>query len=45
MNVASRVDSYLTNMKLPWEKELAITVVSVGSVELHIRISEDPIKF
>eukprot|EP01015_Nassula_variabilis_P037551 TRINITY_DN9961_c0_g1_i3.p2 TRINITY_DN9961_c0_g1~~TRINITY_DN9961_c0_g1_i3.p2 ORF type:complete len:129 (-),score=20.28 TRINITY_DN9961_c0_g1_i3:58-444(-) len=44
-NIASRVDSYLTNMKLPWEKQLAITVVSVGALELHIRVSEDELKF
>lgn len=26
MNVASRVDAYLTNMKMPWEKEVTIII-------------------
>lgn len=45
MNVASRVDSYLTNMKLPWEKEAPPTLLSVGALECYILISETEFKF
>ena len=36
MNVASRVDAYLTNMKMPWEKEAPPTLLSVGALECMI---------
>ena len=35
MRVASRVDSYLTNMKLPWEKESIPVVMTVGQLMLQ----------
>ena len=34
MRVSSRVDSYLTNMKMPWEKENQGVVMSVGQLQL-----------
>lgn len=45
MNIASRVDSYLSNMKKPWQDESRINVVSssVGILECHL--SQDPEKF
>jgi len=33
MNAASRLDAYLTNMKMPWEKEAPPTLLSVGTLE------------
>ncbi len=45
MNVASRVDSYLTNMKMPWEKEIPPTIVSVGSVECYAQMNMSEYKF
>lgn len=45
MNVASRVDSYLTNMKLPWEKDLPPVIVSVGAVECYIQDNINEFKF
>jgi len=36
MNVASRVDAYLTNMKMPWEKEAPPTLLSVGALECWV---------
>ena len=45
MNVASRVDSYLTNMKLPWEKDLKTTVVTVGAVECYLCTSKTELRF
>jgi hypothetical protein len=37
MSVTSRVDSYLTNMKMPWEKEVPPgTTVTVGAVECYL---------
>lgn len=45
MNVASRVDSYLTNMKLPWEKDLPPVIVSVGAVECYIQDNLNEFKF
>jgi len=41
MNVASRVDAYLTNMKMPWEKEAPPTLLSVGALECWIVSSGD----
>jgi len=42
MSVTSRVDSYLTNMKMPWEKELPPgTLVTVGAVECYMRTDKD----
>ena len=40
MNVANRVDQYLTNMKMPWEKVAPPVIISVASVELYIQTSE-----
>jgi hypothetical protein len=40
MNVASRVDSYLTNMKMPWEKTAPPVIMSVGCVELWAQTQE-----
>ncbi|EGR33250.1 PX domain protein [Ichthyophthirius multifiliis] len=37
MNVASRMDAYLTNMKMPWEKEQPQTLLSVGTLECWIQ--------
>lgn len=45
MNVASRVDSYLTNMKLPWEKDLPPVIVSVGAVECYLQENPNEYKF
>jgi len=48
MSVTSRVDSYLTNMKLPWEKSLPSgTLVTVGAVECYLQKKElnEEIKF
>jgi hypothetical protein len=45
MNVASRVDSYLTNMKLPWEKDVNITIMTVGSLECYIQNDKNEFKF
>ena len=46
MSVTSRVDSYLTNMKMPWDKELSVaTLVTVGSVECFIQSNRGEIKF
>ena len=46
MSVTSRVDSYLTNMKMPWEKELPVgTLVTVGAVECFIQSNIGEIKF
>ncbi len=36
MNVASRVDAYLTNMKMPWEKDAPPTLLSVGALECYM---------
>lgn len=41
MNVASRVDAYLTNMKMPWEKEAPPTLLSVGALECWVRAAGD----
>jgi len=48
MSVTSRVDSYLTNMKLPWEKTLPQgTLVTVGAVECYLQKKEldEEVKF
>jgi len=47
LSVTSRVDSYLTNMKMPWEKELPPgTLVTVGAVECYMNTGKDgEIKF
>jgi len=48
MSVASRVDSYVTNMKLPWEKDVPKgTLVTVGAVECYLQKEdiENEIKF
>ena len=36
MNIVSRVDAYLTNMKMPWEKEAPPTLLSVGALECWV---------
>ena len=41
MNVASRMDAYLTNMKMPWEKEAPPTLLAVGCLECWVKVSED----
>jgi len=41
MNVASRVDSYLTNMKMPWENDLPQdTLVTVGAIECYLQVGD-----
>jgi len=40
MNVASRVDAYLTNMKMPWEKEAPPTLLAVGCLECWVKVSD-----
>jgi WD40 repeat protein len=46
MSVTSRVDSYLTNMKMPWEKELPPgTLVTVGAIECYIQANTNEFKF
>lgn len=46
MNVASRVDAYITNMKMPWEKEAPPTLLFVGALECWVRSSgDDEFKF
>jgi len=36
LNTVSRVDSYLTNMKMPWEKEAPPVLVTVGAIEFYM---------
>lgn len=43
MNVASRVDAYLTNIKFPWEKDLPDVIVSVGILECYVL--RDPVEW
>ena len=45
MKVSSRVDAYLTNMKMPWEKEAPPTLLSVGALECYMQTSETEWKF
>lgn len=47
MSVTSRVDSYLTNMKMPWEKEVPPgTTVTVGAVECYLQTGKlEEVKF
>lgn len=47
MSVTSRVDSYLTNMKMPWEKEVPPgTTVTVGAVECYLQTGKlEDVKF
>ncbi|KRX05178.1 WD40-repeat-containing domain [Pseudocohnilembus persalinus] len=46
MNVGSRVDAYMTNTKMPWEKEAPQTLVSVGALECWVRVKgESEFKF
>ena len=38
MSATSRVDSHLTNMKMPWEKEVPKnTLITVGAVECYLQ--------
>ena len=37
MNIANRVDSYLTNMKMPWEKVAPPVIMSVSSLEAWVQ--------
>eukprot|EP00828_Plagiopyla_frontata_P039395 TRINITY_DN517_c0_g2_i1.p1 TRINITY_DN517_c0_g2~~TRINITY_DN517_c0_g2_i1.p1 ORF type:complete len:316 (-),score=38.60 TRINITY_DN517_c0_g2_i1:401-1348(-) len=45
MNVVSRVDSLLTNIKMPWENSTQDVLVTVGAVEFYGQISVDNWKF
>lgn len=46
MSVTSRVDSYLTNMKMPWEKDQPKgALVTVGTVECYIQQDLGVFKF
>ena len=46
MNVASRVDSYLTNIKMPWHKDDIKKGAIVGAVECYIHNGvHDNLKF
>ena len=46
MNVASRVDSYLSNMKLPWDREdKPPCVSSVGILECYLERKNEPFTF
>lgn len=40
MNVANRVDQYLTNMKMPWEKVAPPVIISVANLELYVQSSD-----
>jgi hypothetical protein len=40
MNVASRVDAYITNMKMPWEKEAPPTLLAVGCLECWVKVND-----
>lgn len=41
MNVASRIDSYLTNMKLPWEKpDPKAPIISVGALGCYTKVKD-----
>jgi hypothetical protein len=41
MNVASRFDAYLTNMKMPWEKEAPPTLLAVGCLECWVKSNDE----
>ena len=45
MSAISRLDSKLTNMKMPWEKDAPPVIVTVGAVELFGQISNDIFKY
>lgn len=46
MSMTSRVDSYLTNMKMPWEKEQQKgALVTVGTVECYVQQDLSTYKF
>ena len=46
MSVTSRVDSYFTNMKLPWEKEPdKAELVPVGTIECYLQADPSVYKF
>lgn len=45
MNVASRLDAYLTNMKMPWEKEQPQTLLSVGTLECWLQDKNSGLDF
>jgi len=46
MSIATRVDSYLTNMKMPWEKKAPKhAVATVGAVECYIQDKSGDYKF
>lgn len=43
MNAVSRVNSYITNTKLPWEgDDIPETLIAVGSVECWVCLSNEP---
>lgn len=46
MNVASRVDSYLSNMKMPWDREdKPLCVSSVGVLECYLERKNEKFTF
>ena len=45
LNAVSRVDSYLTNMKMPWEKEAPPVLVTVGAIEFYVKSSTEEAKY
>ena len=46
MNVFSRIDSGLTNTKMPWEKDLPPgTKVTVGAVEAYVKKEDEDFGF
>lgn len=40
MNIVHRVDSYLTNMKMPWEKVSPPVIMSVASLECYVETAK-----
>lgn len=47
MNIASRVDSYLSNMKKPWQDESKANIVnsSVGILECHLAQTNEKFEY
>lgn len=45
MNTISRINSYITNTKMPWEgEEIPETLIAVGTVECWVSLSQ-PFKY
>ena len=42
MNIASRIDSYLTNLRMPWEKKEPNTapIVCVGALGCYLQVKD-----